>query len=335
MTGRDDDAPLILDLSEEELPPAPTPAEAPPVGDPEPEITPATQAVARMGRGGSLVGRLFWGAVGALFLLALGLAADSMINSLTQRAGWLGWLATGLVGIALFALLLMALRELAALARLKRVDSLRHEIEAARESATTERADAAIRHLDAFYANRPIMEAGRDALALAMPETPDAADRLALAERHLMTPLDREAEAEVRRAARTVAAATALVPLALIDVATALTANLRMMRRVAAIYGGRAGWLGSWRLLKLVAGHLVATGLVSVGDDLVGPVLGGGVLAKLSRRFGEGLVNGALTARIGVAAMEVCRPMPFSDRPRPSARRILTDALAAWRKHEG
>ena len=123
------------------------------------------------------------------------------------------------------------------------------------------------------------------------------------------------------------ATVTALVPLALADVIAALTANLRMIRRVAEIYGGRSGFLGSWRLTRAVFAHLVATGAVAVGDDLLEPVLGGTVLAKLSRRFGEGLVNGALAARVGVAAMEVCRPLPFSKSRRPSVRGIVRRAL--------
>ena len=71
-----------------------------------------------------------------------------------------------------------------------------------------------------------------------------------------------------------------------------------------------------------------STGAVAAGEDLLEPVLGGSVLSKLSRRFGEGLVNGALSARVGVAAMEVCRPLPFSPRHRPSVRGIIKSALA-------
>jgi putative membrane protein len=100
-----------------------------------------------------------------------------------------------------------------------------------------------------------------------------------------------------------------------------------MIRRVAEIYGGRSGVLGGWRLTRAVLSHLVATGAVAVGEDMLEPILGGGVLAKLSRRFGEGLVNGALTARVGVAAMEVCRPLPFSDGQRPKASGMVRRAL--------
>jgi putative membrane protein len=106
-----------------------------------------------------------------------------------------------------------------------------------------------------------------------------------------------------------------------------LTANLRMIRRIAEIYGGRSGFFGSWRLTRAVLSHLVATGAVAVGDDLLEPILGGSILGKLSRRFGEGLVNGALTARVGVAAMEVCRPLPFTAAESPKVRKIIKRAL--------
>ena len=120
---------------------------------------------------------------------------------------------------------------------------------------------------------------------------------------------------------------TAVVPLALADVATALTANIRMIRRVADIYGGRSGALGAWRLTRAVMTHLVATGAVAVGDDLIGSVAGGTALSRISRRFGEGVVNGALTARVGVAAMEVCRPLPFTRGKRPSVTNLIKRAL--------
>ena len=70
-----------------------------------------------------------------------------------------------------------------------------------------------------------------------------------------------------------------IVPLALIDVLTALSQNVRMVRRIAEVYGAHAGFFGSWRLLRMVATHLLATGAVAVGDDLIGSVAGGHVLA--------------------------------------------------------
>jgi putative membrane protein len=161
-----------------------------------------------------------------------------------------------------------------------------------------------------------------------LPEQFDAADVLALTEDKMLAPLDAAARLEVEAAARKVATVTAFVPMAFADVLAALTLNLGMIRAIAEIYGGRAGTLGSWRLTKIVLSHLVATGAVSVGDDLIGSVAGGGVMSKISRRFGEGIINGALTARVGIAAMEVCRPMPFVIQKRPRVTALLQRALA-------
>jgi putative membrane protein len=145
-----------------------------------------------------------------------------------------------------------------------------------------------------------------------------------------MAELDKQATKEIESASRQVATATALIPLALADVVVALTANIRMIRRIADIYGGRSGTFGSWRLLKVVAAHLVATGAVAIGDDMIGAIAGGGVLSKLSRRFGEGIVNGALTARVGLAAMDVCRPMPFRAVKKPSVTGMMKRALVGF-----
>ncbi|MCL4143953.1 UNVERIFIED_CONTAM: hypothetical protein GTU68_044494 [Idotea baltica] len=178
-----------------------------------------------------------------------------------------------------------------------------------------------------LYKGREDTRWGRERLAELRADQLDATGLLGVVEVEVLAPLDVAAQREVEAAARQVATVTALVPLALADVAAALTSNLRMIRRIAEIYGGRSGFFGSWRLTRAVLSHLVATGAVAVGDDMLEPILGGSLLGKLSRRFGEGLVNGALTARVGVAAMEVCRPLPFSPENRPRVRKIITNSL--------
>ena len=67
---------------------------------------------------------------------------------------------------------------------------------------------------------------------------------------------------------------------------------------------------------------------MALGDDLLGSFAGGGVLSKLSRRFGEGVVNGALTARVGLAAMDLCRPLPWVAQKRPGVSVTVSRALA-------
>ncbi|MFV2035082.1 MAG: YcjF family protein, partial [Halocynthiibacter sp.] len=209
-----------------------------------------------------------------------------------------------------------------------RLDSLRRQAESAWKSAKLSEARQVVARLDALYRGRDDLRWARARLKERQGDILDADTLLGVSESELMTTLDAAARLEVEAAARQVAAVTAVVPLALVDLFTALFANMRMIRRIAEIYGGRAGALGGWRLTRSVLAHLVATGAVAVGDDLIGTLAGGGVLSKISRRFGEGLINGALTARVGVAAMEVCRPMPFRQAKRPSVTRLVQRALA-------
>lgn len=178
-----------------------------------------------------------------------------------------------------------------------------------------------------MYKSRDDTAWGRERLAEQAGDVLDADGLLGLAENTVLAPLDAAAMREVEAAARQVATVTAIVPLALADVFTALTANLRMIWRIAVIYGGRSGTFGSWRLTRTVLTHLVGTGAVAVGDDLIGSIAGGGVLSKVSRRFGEGVVNGALTARVGVAAIEVCRPLPFHAVKRPSVTSLVRRSM--------
>jgi putative membrane protein len=113
----------------------------------------------------------------------------------------------------------------------------------------------------------------------------------------------------------------------LIAVGYVAVENLRLLRGLAALYGGRPGLLGSLRLGRLVLAHIVATGGIALTDDLLGQFLGQDLLRRLSRRLGEGAFNGALTARIGIAAIEVIRPLPFLAAKPPRVRDILGAVL--------
>ncbi|MDP3196028.1 YcjF family protein [Tabrizicola sp.] len=304
------------------------PGAAPPVPDALPEGQ-AMQAVAALSqRRGSALTRFAVWAFTALFGFALSVAAYDFVTGLLARNVVLGWAAFALVVVAALAGLVLALREWGAFLRLKRLDGLRDRALTARAAADLKDARRVVAGLVGLYGARGDTAWGRARLAEREGEVMDADALLSLAERELLTTLDAEARLVIEGAARQVATVTALVPLALADVAVAAVANLRMIRRIAEIYGGRSGSFGSLKLLRRVFGSLVAAGALALTDDMIGSVAGGGVLSKLSRRFGEGVVNGALTARVGVAAMELCRPMPFVALERPAVSSLVSRALA-------
>jgi len=302
-----------------------TPETAPPV--PEVGGQAMQQVTAMAARKTGWLGRLFWGTTSALVGMMVSVTLWDFATGLLARNELLGRIALGLIALVGVILLLLILRELAGFARLAKIDALKSDVRRAK-SGERSAALTVLKRLAGLYAGREEMRWARRSLRETEEQVLDAPDLIAVAERSLMGPLDQAAVAEIQGAARNVAGATALIPLALADVAVALAANVRMVRRIAEVYGGRTGTIGSWRLLKAVSTHLLATGAVSVGDDLIGSVAGGGALSKISRRFGEGVINGALTARVGVAAMEVCRPMPFDALKRPSVSGIVKNALA-------
>jgi putative membrane protein len=288
-----------------------------------------TLARATTGRPSPLSRAALW-VFSTLLAFILSVAAWDFVTSLLSRNNILGWIALALVSAALVVLLLLALREAAAFARMARIDRLRAEATAARSSADLAAARRIRAALTALYRPRPEIAWGLARLKDQQAEVFDADALLNLAETELMAPLDTAALAEIESAARQVATVTALVPMALADVATALFVNLRMIRRLAQIYGGRSSSLGNLALLRRVFTALLGAGALALADDLIGSVASGGLLGKLSRRFGEGVVNGALTARVGLAAMEACRPLPFAALPKPGTTATISRALAGF-----
>ncbi|MBE0413341.1 YcjF family protein [Yoonia sp.] len=316
--------PVLIDLDSAE---AARPETAPAIPDDPPQGAAMQQMASLATRKPSRLARWFWSLAIALTGFIVSLAAWDYVNGLLARSPFLGGIATLLIGFLIVVLLVIGLRELAAFGRLRKLDTIQQNAMTALVDSDLKGAHGVISALDRLYANRDDTAWGRADIAARSAEMLDADALLGLAEHSLLAPLDARAAREVEAAARQVATVTAIVPLALADIFAALTSNLRMIRRIAEIYGGRAGTLGSWRLTKSVLAHLVATGAVAVGDDLITSVAGGGVLSKVSRRFGEGVVNGALTARVGVAAIEVCRPLPFQAAKRPSVTALVRRAL--------
>ncbi|MEM7237737.1 MAG: TIGR01620 family protein [Pseudomonadota bacterium] len=321
-TGSGQKGPVILDLEGSGLPPAPSPADAPPITGTGAES--AARLLHRASRPGFRLGRtVVWLASGLMFL-AVGVVTHDFVNGLYERSLWLGTIGFALSLGLVLVLVVFVVHEGAALARLSRIDALRKQA----LSLDTRRLLPGLKRL---YADRPQLAAAAQTVQKAVRESPDAETLIATAERAYLTALDRDAELAVSSAARDVAAATALIPMPAVDVAAVLWINLRMIRRVGEVYGGRSGWFGSLRLLRAVATHLIATGAIAATDDVLGPLIGGGILGTLSRRFGEAAVNAALTARVGVAAIEVCRPMPYQHLAAPRASGLVAHALRGWR----
>ena len=262
-------------------------------------------------------GGLFWSALGGLASLAAGLWVTRVIDDLFARAPALGYVGLALAALALLAVMALAVREGRAIGRQRRIAQLHVACAQAHAADDRDAARRALAELVALYADRPDTARARTLLNDLSSEIVDGRDLLDIAERNLMEALDQAASREIAVAAKRVSVVTAISPRALVDVAFVAAQAVRLIRRIAEIYGGRPGLLGFLKLARSVGAHLAITGGMAIGDSLVQQVLGHGIASRLSARLGEGVLNGMLTARIGLSALAVCRPMPFASLKRP------------------
>lgn len=301
----------------------------------EPDLIAGEPPPATAPRRRSLLGRVFFGAAGVLVSLALGLWTDSLIRELFQRAEWLGWLAAAMAAIAVLALAVILVRELAALSRLASVEKLQNEALDAIARDDPKAARAVVGKLSDFVAANPETAAGRRALAELKDDIIDGANLVRLAETELLASLDERAKLMVLDAAKRVSLVTAVSPRALVDVAYVVFEAGRLIRRLSELYGGRPGTLGFFRLTRSVLAHLAVTGSIAAGDSFVQQIVGHGLAARLSAKLGEGVVNGMMTARIGIAAMETVRPLPFVALKRPGMGDFLSALTSFATRKDG
>ncbi|HEY4191241.1 MAG TPA: TIGR01620 family protein [Mesorhizobium sp.] len=283
----------------------------------EPDIVSAEPPPASAPKKRSLLAHIFLGAFSVLVSLGIGLWVDGLIRDLFQHAPWLGWLAFAVAIIAVAALAVILAREFLAISRLAEVEKLQGRALDAINRNDGKEARRVVGELTKFVAGKPETAAGRRALAELKDDIIDGRDLMRLAETEILGPLDARAKIMILDAAKRVSLVTAVSPRALVDVAYVVFEAGRLIRRLSELYGGRPGTLGFFRLARSVLAHLAVTGSIAIGDGFVQQIVGHGLAARLSAKLGEGVVNGMMTARIGIAAMETARPLPFTAVRRP------------------
>jgi putative membrane protein len=257
-----------------------------------------------------------WVGLGGLVSLAVGLWIDGLIEALFARAQSLGAIAIAFAVLLVVGAVGLLAREFVAVARQRRIAELHAALARARADDDRDAARGLVARLAALYLRRPETARARAEVEEARRAVVDGRDLVDVAERALLLPIDRKVRAEIAIAARRVSMVTAVSPRAILDLLFVAAQVVRLTRRIAELYGGRPGLFGFFALLRSIGAHLAITGGMAVGDSLVQQVVGHGVASRISARLGEGVLNGLLTARVGLSAMAVCRPAPFEvDKP--------------------
>jgi len=276
---------------------------------------------------------IFLSALSMLAVMAFTNWMHSFIDELMARSDWIGWLTFGLVALAVFALLVIALKELLALRRLKKLGKMREQAERAIKHDERKPALKVQTRITSLFHGRKSLSWGLAGLEEHKDDVLSARDRLILVERNLLVPLDRDARKIVADHAKTVSVMTAISPFVFLDMLLVAVQNFKMLRKLMALYGGRPGLFSQVKMIKMMIANLAASGGIAVGADLLGHVMGRQVATKLAGRIGEGLVNGSLTARLGITATKLIRPLPYIE-AKPTGIKSFVKELTRGAKKE-
>ncbi|NEW88829.1 TIGR01620 family protein [Rhodopseudomonas sp. WA056] len=279
-------------------------------------------------------GTVFWSAATGLATLAFWLWISKLVEDLFAQSQTLGTIGMVLALLAGGSLAIIIGREAFGLIRLARIEQLHARAARVLDTNNSAEARAIIRELLKFEHPNPQLARGRATLQKHVDDIIDGADLIRLAERELMTPLDLEAKVMISKAAQRVSLVTAISPKALIDVLFVAIAATRLIGQLARLYGGRPGALGMFKLMRQTVSHLAITGGIALSDSVMQSVLGHGLASRLSAKLGEGVVNGMLTARLGLAAIDLTRPLPFDALARPQLGDLVKDLMKKREKDE-
>jgi putative membrane protein len=318
MSGGDRIAPFELDPATlapgrlELVEPAPPPAPLVPVAEPPPSRARPWRRL------------LLWG--GGLTLTAwLGVEAYDLLAELFARSVWLGGAFALLLGAAVAGAFGLVGREVVSLRRLARAEQLRADGERLLNSEVHGQAGGLIERIERLYGDREDL---RPTLAAFRAQASDAlndGEQLRLFASTVLAPLDRRGRQLALRGARDIGALTALSPLGLLDSALVLGRTVIMLRAIARLYGVRPGTVASLTLLRRTVRNVLAAGVGDLVSDAAVEATGATLLSALSARAGQGAVNALLAAKLGLAAMQVCRPLPFTQDQLPSLRQLRAE----------
>ncbi|NAW57552.1 MULTISPECIES: YcjF family protein [unclassified Vibrio] len=122
---------------------------------------------------------------------------------------------------------------------------------------------------------------------------------------------DKQATKVVSQFSTEAAALVAISPLAIADMLLVAWRNFKMIDKLAEIYGVELGYWSRIKLLKAVFINMAAAGASELAVDAGMDLLSMDLAGRLSARAGQGLGVGILTARLGLKAMSLLRPMPW------------------------
>lgn len=82
-------------------------------------------------------------------------------------------------------------------------------------------------------------------------------------------------------------------------------------------------------LMFTVIQNMIYADISETVADGTAEIVGGSVLSVMSTQIAQGLGAGILTARLGIHAMNACRPLPFMEDEKPRFKEIRREVMSS------
>ncbi len=270
-----------------------------------------------------------------IFLTILGLATIVIIQGTFRfLAGQFdvhflfGFVSTILVGFIAFTIGVTVRDQFRALRRLKNISRLQESTRPFIGADTHGHVGQDIALIADLYADRAEVRKDLEVFHESCDDCHTDGEVLTLFSQQVLRPIDERAYAVVAERAADTAIFTAVSPLAFLDALVSLWRNALLVRQIGTLYGARPGFAGMARLLRHTLENLAVAGTASLVSEAAAETVGGNLSAIVSAQVGQGIANGLMTARVGLIAMRLCRPINFTEEEKPRFARIRQEILS-------
>ena len=238
------------------------------------------------------------------------------------------WIAGAVSGFGLLLAILFILRAVlearAHRLEIHTIESLQDQAEQLQKERTFGKAGRYIKGLEKLYTNKPQAKLLKHCIEN-KTDYHDDKELIQDLELRFLSTLDQEALKRIVKYSKQTALMVSLSPLAIVDMALALWRSSKMMDEIAQVYGIRPSWFGRFKLYQVVWQQIAFAGAGEVISDYLVELSSNKLVASLSGKFAQGLGAGLYNARIGLKAMNQCRPIAFSKETQPKLTHVLKE----------
>jgi len=244
-------------------------------------------------------------------LIIFGSIAESILfaNQLLEVNVVFGYIYLSILSAVIYFVFTFSFREIIKYLEISKVEKIQAEAKFLEENPNRNSINFAKNILEKYkYSQNENVKNGVETFRTDLPHL-EYAQILPNISEKILSPIDMEVEKLIFKYAKENGIATAISPIPLFDALFIIWRNIRMVNQISEIYGFRAGLIGNFTLLKRVAEQLIFIGVAELTADSFSILTGQTIVSKLSSSIAQGVGHSILTVRIGLATIQVSRPI--------------------------